>query len=330
MAATRGWCAGVERAVEIVERTLDRYGPPIYVRRQIVHNRHVVESLTRRGVVFIDDEREAPVGARIVFSAHGVSPAVHRRAAARGLQAVDAVCPLVTKVHREARRFADEGYDVVLIGHAGHEEVEGTMGEAPGAITLVETVDDVDRLEVRDPGRVAWISQTTLAVDETAQIVARLTDRFPGIVGPRTEDICYATTNRQQAVKDLADRCDLVLVIGSANSSNSNRLVEASRTQGTPARLIDSSADIDDDWLEGVDVVGVTAGASAAEELVQELISYFVARGTGRVEDLRIEPERIHFALPPTLEAATAPARGATRAPRARGAPSASGGRPPR
>ena len=327
VAATRGWCAGVERAVEIVERTLERYGPPVYVRKQIVHNRHVVESLTRRGVVFVDDERDAPHGAPIVFSAHGVSPEVHLRAAARGLQAVDAVCPLVTKVHREARRFASEGYDVVLIGHAGHEEVEGTMGEAPGAITLVETVEDVDRLEVRDPSRVAWISQTTLAVDETAQIVARLAARFPDVVGPRSEDICYATTNRQRAVKELADRCDLVLVIGSANSSNSNRLVEASHAQGTPAHLVDSSADVDDDWLDGVHVVGVTAGASAAEELVQELIAYFVARGTRRVEDLRVEPERIHFALPPTLT--TAPARGATRAPRARGAPSASGARPP-
>jgi 4-hydroxy-3-methylbut-2-enyl diphosphate reductase len=310
VAATRGWCAGVERAVQIVERTLKRYGPPVYVRKQIVHNRHVVESLSSRGVIFVDDEREAPVGARIVFSAHGVSPAVHRQSAARRLQAVDAVCPLVTKVHREARRFVDQGYDVVLIGHAGHEEVEGTMGEVPAAITLVETTKDVDRLKVRDPGRVAWISQTTLAVDETAQIVARLTARFPDIVGPRTEDICYATTNRQRAVKELADRCDLVLVVGSANSSNSNRLVEASLSRGTPARLIDSSADVDDEWLEGVVVVGVTAGASAPEDLVQDLLSFFIARGTDRVEDLRVELERIHFALPAhlaTVGAANAP-----------------------
>ena len=315
VAATRGWCAGVERAIEMVERTLERYGPPIYVRKQIVHNRHVVEGFTRRGVVFVDDEREAPPGAHIVFSAHGVSPVVHRRAAARGLRAVDAVCPLVTKVHREARRFADAGYDVVLIGHAGHEEVEGTMGEAPGAIALVETAADVDRLEVRDPRRVAWISQTTLAVDETAQIVARLAARFPGLVGPRSEDICYATTNRQLAVKELAERCDLVLVIGSANSSNSKRLVEVAVAQGTPARLVDVAADVDDEWLEGVDVVGITAGASAAEGLVQELVAAFVARGTPRVEDLRVEPERIHFALPPTLAPVSVPARGATRAP---------------
>ena len=315
VAATRGWCAGVERAIEMVERTLERYGPPIYVRKQIVHNRHVVEGFTRRGVVFVDDEREAPPGAHIVFSAHGVSPVVHQRAAARGLRAVDAVCPLVTKVHREERRFADAGYDVVLIGHAGHEEVDVTMGEAPGAIALVETAADVDRLEVRDPRRVAWISQTTLAVDETAQIVARLAARFPGLVGPRSEDICYATTNRQLAVKELAERCDLVLVIGSANSSNSKRLVEVAVAQGTPARLVDVAADVDDEWLEGVDVVGITAGASAAEGLVQELVAAFVARGTPRVEDLRVEPERIHFALPPTLAPVMVPARGATRAP---------------
>jgi 4-hydroxy-3-methylbut-2-en-1-yl diphosphate reductase len=285
----------------MVERTLDRYGPPVYVRKQIVHNRHVVENLSNRGVIFVDDERDVPAGAHIVFSAHGVSPAVHERAAVRGLLAVDAVCPLVTKVHREARRFVDEGYDVVLIGHRGHEEVEGTMGEAPGAITLVERVEDVDRLQVRHSARVAWISQTTLAVDETAQIVARLIDRFPDIVGPRTEDICYATTNRQRAVKDLADRCDLVLVIGSANSSNSKRLVEASRSRGTPAHLIDNSADVREEWLEDVDVVGITAGASAPEELVAELLSFFVARGTCRIEDLRGDPERIHFPLPRTM-----------------------------
>jgi 4-hydroxy-3-methylbut-2-en-1-yl diphosphate reductase len=301
IAPTRGWCAGVERAVRIVEETLDRHGPPVYVRKQIVHNRRVVERLRDRGVVFVEDESEVPAGARVVFSAHGVSPEVHERAVALRLIAVDAVCPLVTKVHNEARRFAASGYDVVLIGHAGHEEVEGTTGEAPDAITLVESAEDVDRLEVRDRTRIAWISQTTLAVDETAQIVARLKERFPQIVGPPSEDICYATTNRQQAVKELARRCDLVLVIGSPNSSNSRRLVETSRSCGTPAHLVDDSREVREEWLGGVDVVGVTAGASAPEELVEELVAFFVARGTPRVEDLRRELERVHFPLPRAL-----------------------------
>ena len=301
IAPTRGWCAGVERAVQIVEETLNRYGPPVYVRKQIVHNRHVVERLSGRGVVFVEDEREVPAGARVVFSAHGVSPKVHERAAALRLITVDAVCPLVTKVHKEARRFSERGYDVVLIGHGGHEEVEGTMGEAPDAITLVERPEDVDRLEFRDPARIAWISQTTLAVDETSQIVARLRERFPQIVGPQTEDICYATTNRQQAVKELARRCDLVLVIGSSNSSNSKRLVETSRSCGTPTHLVDDSHGVREEWLGGVDVVGLTAGASAPEDLVEELVAFFVARGTPRVEDLRHEPERVHFPLPRTL-----------------------------
>jgi 4-hydroxy-3-methylbut-2-enyl diphosphate reductase len=282
----------------MVERVLDRYGPPVFVRKQIVHNRHVVEQLTARGVVFVDDEREAPAGARIVFSAHGVSPVVHERAADLDQIAFDAVCPLVTKVHREARRYAADGYEVVLIGHAGHEEVEGTMGEAPDAITLVESVEDVDRIEVRDPARVAWVTQTTLGVDETEQIVARLTERFPSIVGPRTEDICYATTNRQRAVKELAERSDLVLVVGSKNSSNSRSLVETVHGCGTAAELIDRSTDVREEWLEDVNVLGVTAGASAPEDLVQEVVAFFVGRGTSRVEDLRLELEPIHFPLP--------------------------------
>jgi 4-hydroxy-3-methylbut-2-enyl diphosphate reductase len=290
----------------MVERVLDRYGPPIYVRKQIVHNRHVVEQLTARGVVFVDDEREAPAGARIVFSAHGVSPVVHQRAAARDQVAFDAVCPLVTKVHREARRYASEGYEVVLIGHAGHEEVEGTMGEAPDEITLVETVEDVDRLEFGDPTRVAWVTQTTLGIVETEQIVARLAERFPDIVGPRTEDICYATTNRQRAVKELAELSDLVLVVGSENSSNSRRLLEAARACGTAAELVDDSGDVREEWLEGVDVVGVTAGASAPEELVQELVAFFVGRGASRVQDLRLALEPIHFPLPREMRKASA------------------------
>ncbi len=301
VAASRGWCAGVERAVEMVERAVDRYGPPIYVRKQIVHNRHVVERLRARGVVFVEDEHEVPRGGRVVFSAHGVAPAVHERAEARELWSIDAVCPLVTKVHREARRFADACYDIVLIGHAGHEEVEGTMGEAPDAVQLVESVEDVDGIEIRDPERVAWICQTTLSVDDTAAIVERLKQRFPEIVGPRTEDICYATTNRQQAVKDLADRSDLVLVIGSKNSSNSQRLVESARSRGTTTYLIDDESEVREEWLEGVRVVGVTAGASAPEELTRELVAFFVSRGTPRVEDLRTELERIHFALPHEL-----------------------------
>ena len=296
LAAPRGYCAGVDRAVQTVERALEVHGAPVYVRKEIVHNRHVVEQLAGRGVVFIDDEREAPAGARIVFSAHGVSPAVHKRSAQIGHVSFDAVCPLVTKVHREVRRFAADGYDVVLIGHAGHEEVEGTMAQAPG-IRLVERVEDVEHLEVRDPARVAWVTQTTLGLDETEQIVARLRHRFPAIVGPRKEDICYATTNRQQAVKELAKRCDLVLVVGSANSSNSRRLVETARSCGTRAELIDDSSEVLEAWLEDVDVVGVTAGASAPEDLVQGLVAFFAQRGTKRIQDLRVELESVRFPL---------------------------------
>src|ERR671913_305777 len=256
LAAPRGYCAGVDRAVQTVERALELHGAPVYVRKEIVHNKHVVEKLRDRGAIFVDElDDSIPEGALTVFSAHGVSPAVHADAERRALQTIDATCPLVTKVHREAVKFAGEGYTIVLIGHAGHEEVEGTMGEAPEHIVLVETEADVDALEVEDPDRVAYISQTTLSVDETRAIIARLRERFPDITGPRTDDICYATTNRQAAVKQMAAQCDLVLVIGSQNSSNSQRLVDVARDYGADAHLIDNEAQVRDEWLENARVV---------------------------------------------------------------------------
>src|SRR5690349_4967359 len=252
LAAPRGYCAGVDRAVQTVERALELYGAPVYVRKEIVHNKHVVAQLRERGAIFVEElDDTIPEGAVTVFSAHGVSPAVHADAETRGLRTIDATCPLVTKVHREVVKFAGEGYTIILIGHAGHEEVEGTMGEAPEHTVLVETEADVDALDVADPSRVAYVSQTTLSVDETTAIIARLRERFPQIVGPRTDDICYATTNRQAAVKQMAGQCDLVLVIGSQNSSNSQRLVEVSRERGTDAYLIDNAGQVDADWLEG-------------------------------------------------------------------------------
>src|SRR3954466_7242728 len=261
LAAPRGYCAGVDRAVQTVERALELHGAPVYVRKEIVHNKHVVETLRGRGAIFVDElEDTIPEGAITVFSAHGVSPAVHADAQKRGLRTVDATCPLVTKVHREALKFAAEGYTIVLIGHAGHEEVEGTMGEAPESIVLIETEADVDALEVPDPDRVAYISQTTLSVDETRAIILKLREKFPNITGPRTDDICYATTNRQMAVKQLAQACDLVLVIGSRNSSNSNRLVEVARECGADSHLIDNEGQVDDAWLDGKRVVGITSG----------------------------------------------------------------------
>ena len=269
LAAPRGYCAGVDRAVQTVERALELYGAPVYVRKEIVHNKHVVEQLRERGAIFVEElDDTIPEGATTVFSAHGVSPAVHADAERRDLQTIDATCPLVTKVHREAVKFATEGYTIVLIGHAGHEEVEGTMGEAPEHIVLVETEADVDALEVPDPERVAYISQTTLSVDETRAIIDRLREKFPAITGPRTDDICYATTNRQAAVKQMAAECDLVLVIGSQNSSNSQRLVDVARDYGADAHLIDNEAQVHDEWLEGARVVGISSGASAPEELV--------------------------------------------------------------
>ncbi|MDQ4072216.1 MAG: 4-hydroxy-3-methylbut-2-enyl diphosphate reductase [Actinomycetota bacterium] len=298
LAAPRGYCAGVDRAVQTVEHALDLYGAPIYVRKEIVHNKHVVEQLRDRGAIFVEEEDEVPEGQTVVFSAHGVAPSVHAGAAARGLTTIDATCPLVTKVHVEARKFAQQGYTIVLIGHSGHEEVEGTMGEAPGEILLVESEADVDRLEVEDPGRVAYLTQTTLSVDETSRIIGRLRERFPGIVGPRTDDICYATTNRQVAVRQLARECDLVLVVGSRNSSNSVRLVEVARDYGAEAHLIDNSAQVREEWLEDARVIGVTSGASAPEELVSELVAYFRARGTEDVSELDVVQEDVRFMLP--------------------------------
>jgi 4-hydroxy-3-methylbut-2-en-1-yl diphosphate reductase len=308
LAAPRGYCAGVDRAVQTVERALDLYGAPVYVRKEIVHNKHVVEQLRERGAVFVDHETEVPEGETVVFSAHGVAPSVHANAESRALRTIDATCPLVTKVHVEAKKFAAQGYTIVLIGHAGHEEVEGTMGEVPGSIVLVETPEDVDRLEVLDPERVAFISQTTLSVDETAAVIERLRLRFPAIVGPRTDDICYATTNRQAAVKQLAGECDLVLVIGSRNSSNSNRLVDVARAAGANAHLIDHEGQVREEWLEGARVVGITSGASAPEELVQRLVDSFRARGTKLVEELQVLREDVRFMLPKKIRQAVASA----------------------
>jgi 4-hydroxy-3-methylbut-2-enyl diphosphate reductase len=302
LAAPRGYCAGVDRAVQTVERALELHGAPVYVRKEIVHNKHVVEQLAERGAIFVEElGDEIPEGAVTVFSAHGVSPAVHADAATRGLRTIDATCPLVTKVHREAVKFAAEGYTIVLVGHAGHEEVEGTMGEVPGSIVLVETEDDVDALEVADPSRIAYLTQTTLSVDETAAIIARLRERFPAITGPRTDDICYATTNRQLAVKQMAEHCDLVLVIGSRNSSNSNRLVDVARAAGADAHLIDNELEVREEWLDGVRVVGITSGASAPEELVQSLIDFFRARGTDDVSEFEVLREDVRFMLPKVI-----------------------------
>jgi 4-hydroxy-3-methylbut-2-enyl diphosphate reductase len=305
LAAPRGYCAGVDRAVQTVERALEHYGPPVYVRKEIVHNKHVVAQLRERGAVFVDElDDSVPEGAITIFSAHGVSPAVHADAERRKLQTIDATCPLVTKVHREALKFASEGYTIVLIGHAGHEEVEGTMGEAPENIVLVETEEDADRLEVADPERIAYISQTTLSVDETRAVIARLRERFPAITGPRTDDICYATTNRQAAVKQMAAECDLVLVIGSQNSSNSQRLVDVARDYGARAHLIDNEGQVEEEWLEGARVVGISSGASAPEELVTRLVEFFRARGTEQVEEFEVLREDVRFMLPKTIRQA--------------------------
>ncbi|HEY1285671.1 MAG TPA: 4-hydroxy-3-methylbut-2-enyl diphosphate reductase [Solirubrobacterales bacterium] len=298
LAAPRGYCAGVDRAVQTVERALELYGAPVYVRKEIVHNKHVVEELTKRGAIFVEEETEVPEGEMVVFSAHGVAPAVHEKAAARQLRTIDATCPLVTKVHVEARRFAADGYTIVMIGHDGHEEVEGTTGEAPESIVLVETVDEVATLEVEDPERVAFITQTTLSVDETSEIIAALRARFPSIVSSKSDDICYATTNRQIAVKQLASECELVLVIGSTNSSNSNRLVEVAREHGADSHLIDNHTQVREEWLEGVETVGITSGASAPEELVEALVDHFRERGASEVSELRTVHEDVRFMLP--------------------------------
>jgi 4-hydroxy-3-methylbut-2-enyl diphosphate reductase len=298
LAAPRGYCAGVDRAVQTVEHALDIHGEPVYVRKEIVHNKHVVEQLEKRGAIFVEEETEVPAGELVVFSAHGVAPSVHENAAARQLRTIDATCPLVTKVHVEARKFAAEGYTIVLVGHEGHEEVEGTTGEAPDSIVLVQTVQDAEELEVEDPSRIAYITQTTLSVDETAEIIEKLKERFPEITGPKTDDICYATTNRQRAVKELAKHCDLVLVIGSTNSSNSNRLVEVARELGCDSYLIDNHTQVEESWLEGMKTVGITSGASAPEELVESLVQFFRERGVEQVEELRVVDEDVRFMLP--------------------------------
>ncbi|MEJ7824303.1 MAG: 4-hydroxy-3-methylbut-2-enyl diphosphate reductase [Solirubrobacteraceae bacterium] len=307
LAAPRGYCAGVDRAVQTVERALELYGAPVYVRKEIVHNKHVVEQLRERGAIFVDEiDESVPEGATTVFSAHGVSPAVHAQASDRGLSTIDATCPLVTKVHVEAKKFAAEGYTIVLVGHDGHEEVEGTMGEAPDSIVLVETEDDVDALELPDPARVAYISQTTLSVDETRTIINRLRERFPLIVGPRTDDICYATTNRQSAVKQMAVECDLVLVVGSQNSSNSRRLVDVACDYGTESYLIDNASQVQERWLEGKRVVGISSGASAPEDLVKQLVSFFTERGVRDVSEFEVIREDVRFMLPKQIRQALA------------------------
>jgi 4-hydroxy-3-methylbut-2-en-1-yl diphosphate reductase len=298
LAAPRGYCAGVERAIEAVERALEQRGAPVYVRKEIVHNPHVVGELRERGAIFVESEDEVPEGELVVFSAHGVAPAVRTNAARLRLATIDATCPLVTKVHSEARRYAAAGYLVVLVGHAGHEEVEGTMGEAPGSIVLVESVEDVERLRVADPARVAYVTQTTLSVDETTEIIAALRRKFPALHGPEKEDICYATTNRQRAVKELLAHVDVLLVIGSDNSSNSKRLVEVARAAGVTAYLIDGVADVDEAWLADAETVGVTSGASAPEILVEELCDWFRERGVQEVREHRPATENVFFRLP--------------------------------
>ena len=295
LAAPRGYCAGVERAVEAVERALEIHGRPVYVRKQIVHNAHVVRDLEAKGAVFVEEETEVPEGAVVVLSAHGVAPQVYANAERRRLTVLDATCPLVTKVHLEARRFAAHGRTIVLIGHAGHEEVVGTTGQAPGGTVLVQNVDEARSVQVLDPENVSYLTQTTLSVDETNEIVEALRDRFPSIQGPPREDICYATQNRQDAIKEVARRSDVVLVIGSDNSSNSNRLAEVARDLGTRAYLVDDETEVDPAWLEGARVVGLTSGASAPERLVDRLLDWLAAQGATEVEEVRLAEEHLRF-----------------------------------
>ncbi len=302
LAAPRGYCAGVDRAVIAVEKALDHYGAPVYVRKEIVHNKYVVETLAARGAVFVDETDEVPEGARVMFSAHGVSPAVHLAAAARSLQTIDATCPLVTKVHKEAVRFASDDMDILLIGHTGHEEVEGTAGEAPDHIQVVNSPDDVDAVVVRDPDKVVWLSQTTLSVDETMETVRRLRERFPNLQDPPSDDICYATQNRQVAVKKLAPDCDVVIVVGSANSSNSVRLVEVALDAGARSSFrVDTAAEIDPAWLEGATTVGVSSGASVPEILVRDVLDRLAGSGFATVEEVRTATEDLMFSLPKEL-----------------------------
>lgn len=303
LAAPRGFCAGVDRAVLIVEKALEAYGAPVYVRHEIVHNKHVVESLRRKGAIFVEDETEVPEGAVIVFSAHGSPPEAFENSERLGHTLIDATCPLVTKVHRQARRYARDDLDIVMIGHAGHQEVIGTTGQAPDRIRLVETPEDVDDLdiELEDPSQLTYITQTTLSMDETASIVERLNARFPGLTQPKSDDICYATQNRQDAVKQLAQRCELVLVVGSQTSSNSKRLVEVSRDRSVPAYLIDDASEIDPSWFDGVGTVGLTSGASAPEVLVEEVIDYFKDRGVEQVDTVMVVDEDVEFSVPAIL-----------------------------
>ncbi|MEV1238807.1 4-hydroxy-3-methylbut-2-enyl diphosphate reductase [Nonomuraea sp. NPDC050022] len=307
LAAPRGYCAGVERAIDTVEETLRRYGPPVYVRKQIVHNTYVVDDLSDRGAIFVDELDEVPEGALVVFSAHGVSPAIKHEAAGRGLRTIDATCPLVTKVHREAVRLAESGYEIVLIGHAEHEEVEGTVGEAPDRIHVVDPARP-DELTGAGSARMSWLSQTTLAVEETMDAVARLRERFPQLIDPPSDDICYASQNRQEAITRIAAQCDLVIVVGSANSSNSRRLVEVAVNAGArAAHLVDRAGDADEHWLDGVRTVGVTSGASVPEELVTQLLAWLAARGYADVEPVTLTEETLKFSLPPELRATQNP-----------------------
>ncbi len=298
LAAPRGYCAGVDRAVEAVERALDKHGAPVYVRKQIVHNLHVVKDLEAKGAVFVEEETEVPEGAAVVLSAHGVAPEVYANAEARGLQVIDATCPLVTKVHVEARRFASQGHTIVLIGHAGHEEVVGTTGQAPERTILVQSTEEARTVELPDTGQISYLTQTTLSMDETEEILAILRERFPTLEGPPSDDICYATQNRQDAVKVIAPRADVMLVIGSQNSSNSNRLAEVSKERGTPAYLVDDDGDVDPAWLEGAEVVGLTSGASAPEWLVANMINFLAARGFDELEEVTVAQEGVRFSLP--------------------------------
>jgi len=298
LASPRGYCAGVERAVETVEQALEHYGAPVYVRKQIVHNIHVVRDLEARGAIFVEEETEAPDGATVVYSAHGVAPTVYANSGQLRHNVIDATCPLVTKVHVQARRYAAEGYTIVLIGHAGHEEVVGTTGEAPEATILVQTVEEAEALELPADTKLAYVTQTTLAVDETGEIIKVLRRRFPEIRAPRKEDICYATSNRQWAVKEMLAEIDHLLVIGSRNSSNSNRLVETARAGGVPAHLIDDETEIDEAWLEGAETVGITSGASAPEKLVERVCDWFRAHGVTDIEPYRLVEEDVTFRLP--------------------------------
>ena len=302
LAAPRGYCAGVDRAVITVEKALDLYGAPVYVRKEIVHNKHVVATLEARGAIFVSETDEVPEGALVIFSAHGVSPAVHEAAAARNLKTIDATCPLVTKVHHEVKRFASEDYDILLVGHHGHEEVEGTAGEAPDNVFVIDTADEIANIKLREGKKLIWLSQTTLSVDETIKTVRELKKSFPNLIDPPSDDICYATQNRQMAIKEIAPRSDLVIVVGSVNSSNSVRLVEVSKEYGAKAAyLIDFAAEAKEEWLDGVETVGVSSGASVPEILVKDLLAWLAERGYGEVETVTASEEHLLFAIPPEL-----------------------------